>query len=57
MEEKMITVPYGDFVDGMQALADLDSVRAIITKGDGYCSSSVMAVLGLEEKKKDAVSN
>lgn len=57
MEEKMITVPYGDFVDGMQALADLDSIRAIITKGGGYCSNDVMAVLGLEKGNTDAISN
>ena len=36
MEEKMIYVPYGDFVDGVMARADLDSIRAIITKGTGY---------------------
>ena len=51
MEEQMITVPYGDFIDGVMARADLDSVRAIITEGNGYCSEDIMAVLGLPVKK------
>lgn len=55
MREHTIPVPYGDFVDGMQAMADLDSVRAIIENGDGYASDSILAVLGIPIKeKKDA---
>lgn len=50
MEDKMITVPYGDFVDGIQAMADLDSIRAMVNNGSAYCSTEIMAVLGLEEK-------
>lgn len=57
MEEKMIYVPYGDFVDGVTARADLDSIRAIIKEGRGYCSDDVMAVLGLPVEKKDARTN
>ena len=53
MEEQMITVPYGDFIDGVMARADLDSVRAIITEGNGYCSEVIMAVLGLPIKKEE----
>lgn len=51
MEEKMIYVPYGDFVEGVMARADLDSIRAIVAKGTGYCSEDIRAVLGLPEEK------
>mgnify|MGYP005778879809 CR=1 FL=1 len=53
MDEQMIYVPYGDFVDGVTARADLDSIRAIITEGKGYCSDTIMAVLGLPVKKEE----
>lgn len=53
MDEQMIYVPYGDFVDGVMARADLDSIRAIITEGKGYCSNDIMAVLGLPVKKEE----
>ena len=43
----MIYVPYGDFVDGVKAIADLDSIRAIITEGGEYCSKTIKALLGL----------
>ena len=49
-----VTVPYGDFVDGMQALADLDFIRALITNGKEYCSDAIMAVLGMERKNAGA---
>ena len=55
MKEHFVYVPYGDFVDGIQAMADLDSVRAIFENGDGYASDSILAVLGIPIKeKKDA---
>lgn len=55
MEEHLVAIPYGDFIDGIQAMADLDSVRAIIENGDGYASDSILAVLGIpiKEKKDD----
>lgn len=64
MAEKMIYVPYEDFVEGVKALAALESVRTMITGGDVYCSSSVLSVLGLagqdvspaEVKKTDGIS-
>ena len=52
MEEKMIYVPYGDFVDGVMARADLDCIRAIVTRGDVYCPKNIMAVLGLPIKEE-----
>lgn len=48
MEEKMVYVPYGDFVDGVKAMEKLDSIRAIVVKGDGYCSKDIKSILGLE---------
>ena len=47
MEELMITVPYGDFVDGHKAMADLDTVRAIVSK-ERYCSEILCRILGVE---------
>lgn len=52
MDEKMIYVPYGDFVDGINAMGDLANIRAMITNGNEYCSSAIMAVLGLPVKKE-----
>ena len=53
MEAIMISVPYGDFVDGVQARADLDSIRAMITEKRAYCSDSIMAILGLPIKENN----
>lgn len=53
MDEKMIYVPYGDFVDGINAMGDLANIRAMITNGKEYCSSAIMAVLGLPVKKEE----
>ena len=47
MEERTVVVPYGDFVDGIQAMADLDSIRALITTEEAYASNSILAILGL----------
>lgn len=52
----MITVPYGDFVDGICAMADLDSIKLLITSGGAYCSDSIKAILGIEVKKYDATN-
>ena len=47
MEERTVVVPYGDFVDGIQAMADLDSIRTLITTKEAYASNSILAILGL----------
>ena len=47
MEERTVVVPYGDFVDGIQAMADLDSIRVLITTKEAYASNSILAILGL----------
>lgn len=53
MEEKMIYVPYGDFVNGVMARADLDSIRAVIKHGKAYCSEEIRAILGLPAEEKE----
>ena len=47
MEERTVVVPYGDYVDGIKARADLNSVRRLIITKAGYASSSILAILGL----------
>lgn len=54
MGNTMVTVPYGDFVDGVCAQADLDNIKAIIESGNGYCSNDIKAILGIEVKSNDA---
>lgn len=51
MSEFMISVPYTDFVEGICAKRDLNNIRAMIEKGNGYCSETVMAVLGIQNEK------
>lgn len=51
MDEKMICVPYGDFVDGVKAMADLDSIRALVVTDTVYCPDDIKAILGLEVKR------
>lgn len=50
MREHIIEVPYGDFVDGVQAMSDLDSIRALIDDGE-YASSAILSVLGIPNKE------
>ena len=52
MEEHLIYVPYGDFIDGIQAMADLDNIRAMIEKGGAYASDDILAVLGVLIKEE-----
>lgn len=56
MGDNMITIPYGDFVDGVCAQADLGSIRALITSGSAYCSDEIKIILGIEVKKNDAAN-
>lgn len=50
MKEHLVKVPYGDFVDGIQAMSDLDSIRALIDGGE-YASSAILSVLGIPKKE------
>ena len=55
MDEKMVCVPYGDFVDGVMAQAALELIRAMITDGGEYCSKGVRAALGLPKEEEGEV--
>lgn len=52
MDEIMAKVPYGDFIDGVMARADMNSIRALVKGGSVYCSDEIEAVLGLPVKKE-----
>lgn len=55
-EELMITVPYDDFVCGIQALRILISAKHMLKSGDAFASVGLKAILGIktEEGDKDA---
>ena len=55
-EKLMITVPYDDFICGVQALRILISARQMLKSGDAYASVGLKAILGIktEEGDKDA---
>lgn len=54
-EERMVLIPLSQFVYGITAQADLDSVRALVKYGGGYCSDDIKSVLGIEIITKDDV--
>ena len=58
-EELMVTVPYDDFVSGIQALRILISARQMLNSGDAYASVALKAILGIkkEDGDKDAGKN
>ena len=55
-EELMITVPYDDFIFGLQALRILISARKMLKSGDAFASVGLKAILGIktEDGDKDA---
>lgn len=52
-EELMITVPYDDFVCGLQALRILISARQMLESGDAYASVALKAILGIKKEDGD----
>ena len=52
-EELMITVPYDDFVCGIQALRILISARKMLESGDAYASVGLKAILGIKKEDGD----
>ncbi len=52
--EFMISVPYDDFVAGLQALRVLISIRQMIKNANSYASSDIKAVLGFKEENNNA---
>ena len=53
MENNMISVPLSDFVDGVKAQADLDSLRSLVSSCMEYCPDTIKAILGLPIKDKE----
>ncbi len=51
--ERMIEVPYGDFVDGQKAMADLDALRAIVSHSKYLDEDAIKAVLGIWQDGED----
>ncbi len=58
-EELMVTVPYDDFICGLQALRILISARQMLKSGDAFASDGLKAILGIkkEDGDKDAGKN
>jgi len=58
-EELMVTVPYDDFIYGLQALRILISARQMLKSGDAFASDGLKAILGIkkEDGDKDAGKN
>ena len=52
-EKLMITVPYDDFVCGIQALRILISARQMLNSGDAYASVALKAILGIKKEDGD----
>ena len=52
-EKLMITVPYDDFVCGLQALRILISARQMLKSGDAYASVGLKAILGIKKEDGD----
>lgn len=50
MDELMIKVPYVDFLQGMEAKTDMESLRMIVKSGAGYCSDDIRVILGIPKK-------
>lgn len=58
-EELMVTVPYDDFIYGLQALRILISARQMLKSGDAFASDGLKAILGIKkgDGDKDAGKN
>lgn len=50
MNELMIKVPYVDFLQGVEANTDMESIRMLVKSGVGYCSDDIRAILGIPKK-------
>lgn len=54
--ELMITVPYDDFVNGVQALQTIVAIRRILKDKEGFASRDIESILGLAVEKKAPVN-
>lgn len=54
--ELMITVPYDDFLVGVQALQTIVAIRRILKDKEGFASGDIESILGLAVEKKTPVN-
>ena len=52
-EELMVTVPYDDFICGLQALRIIISARQMLISGDAFASDGLKAILGIKKEDGD----
>lgn len=52
-EKLMITVPYDDFICGIQALRILISAKQMLKSGDAFASDGLKAILGIKKEDDD----
>lgn len=52
-DELMVTVPYDDFICGVQALRILISARQMLNSGDAFASDGLKAILGIKKEDDD----
>lgn len=52
-EKLMVTVPYDDFICGIQALRILISARQMLNSGDAYASVALKSILGIKKEDGD----
>lgn len=52
-EELMVTVPYDDFICGLQALRIIISARQMLNSGDAFASDGLKAILGIKKEDGD----
>lgn len=52
-EKLMVTVPYDDFICGVQALRILISARQMLKSGDAFASVGLKAILGIKKEDGD----
>lgn len=54
--ELMITVPYEDFLTGVQALQTIIAIRRILKDKEGFASGDIESILGLAVEKKAPIN-
>lgn len=52
-EELMVTVPYDDFIAGIEALRIIVSARQMLKSGDAFASVGLKAILGIKKEDDD----
>lgn len=52
MENIMIMMPLNKFVEGENAIKDLNHIRELIGSGRAYCSDDIKAIIGAPIKQE-----